>query len=98
MTYFSRSRSSLWLKGETSGHFQYVKALYADCDKDTILAKVKQIGAACHTGSYSCFFNEIAKKDYTEKNPQKVLDSVFDVIKDRQVNPKVGSYTNYLFD
>ena len=98
MTYFSRSRKELWIKGETSSHYQYVYSLTADCDLDTILAKVRQIGAACHTGSYSCFFNEIAKKDYTEKNPQKVLDSVFDVIKDRKVNPREGSYTNYLFD
>ncbi len=98
MTYFSRSRNSLWLKGETSSHFQYVKSLTADCDLDTILAKVKQVGAACHTGSYSCFFNEIAKKDYSEKNPQKVLDSVFAVIKDRKDNPRPGSYTNYLYE
>ena len=98
MTYFSRSRNELWIKGETSSHYQYVYSLTADCDLDTILAKVRQIGAACHTGSYSCFFNEIAKKDYSEKNPQKVLDSVFDVIKDRKVNPREGSYTNYLFD
>ena len=53
MCYYSRSRKSRWLKGETSGHFQYVKSLYADCDKDTLLAKVAQKGAACHTGSYS---------------------------------------------
>ena len=98
MTYFSRSRNELWLKGETSGHFQYVKQLIADCDKDTILAKVKQVGAACHTGSYSCFFNEITGKNYKENNPQKVLDQVFDVIKDRKVNPRVGSYTNYLYE
>lgn len=98
MTYFSRSRNELWLKGETSGHFQYVKKLTADCDMDTILAKVKQVGAACHTGNYSCFFNDIVSKKYTEKNPQKVLDSVFDVINDRKVNPREGSYTNYLFD
>ncbi len=98
MTYFSRSRQSLWLKGETSSHFQYVKSLTADCDLDTILAKVKQVGAACHTGSYSCFFNEIAKKDYSEKNPQKVLDSVYDVIKDRKEHPREGSYTNYLYE
>ncbi|MBO5622901.1 MAG: bifunctional phosphoribosyl-AMP cyclohydrolase/phosphoribosyl-ATP diphosphatase HisIE [Butyrivibrio sp.] len=98
MTYFSRSRNQLWLKGETSSHFQYVKALYTDCDLDTILAKVRQVGAACHTGSYSCFFNEIAKKDYSEKNPQKVLDSVYEVIKDRKEHPREGSYTNYLFE
>ena len=98
MTYFSRSRNELWIKGETSSHYQFVKSLTADCDLDTILAKVKQIGAACHTGSYSCFFNDIAKKEYSEKNPQKVLGSVYEVIKDRKENPREGSYTNYLFD
>ncbi len=59
MTYFSRSRQSLWIKGETSGHFQYVKSLQIDCDKDTILAKVAQIGAACHTGNPTCFFTDL---------------------------------------
>ncbi|MCR5743605.1 MAG: phosphoribosyl-AMP cyclohydrolase [Lachnospiraceae bacterium] len=59
MTYYSRSRKEQWIKGLTSGHFQYVKSLYLDCDHDTILAKIEQIGAACHTGSYSCFFNKI---------------------------------------
>lgn len=59
MTYYSRSRQELWIKGDTSGHYQYVKELIADCDKDTILAKVSQVGAACHTGSYSCFFNNL---------------------------------------
>ena len=98
MTYFSRSRNELWIKGETSSHYQFVKSLTADCDLDTILAKVKQIGAACHTGSYSCFFNEIARKEYREKNPQKVLDSVYEVIKDRKEHPREGSYTNYLYE
>ncbi len=99
MTYFSRSRNSLWLKGETSGHFQYVKSLTADCDMDTILAKVSQVGAACHTGARSCFFNEITRKDYEEaSNPLLVLGEVLDIIKDRKVHPKEGSYTNYLFD
>lgn len=99
MTYFSRSRQALWLKGETSGHFQYVKSLTADCDMDTILAKVSQVGAACHTGARSCFFNEITKKDYEETtNPLQVFEEVLDVIKDRRVHPKEGSYTNYLFD
>ena len=98
MTYFSRSRQELWLKGETSGHFQYVKSLTVDCDMDTILAKVSQVGAACHTGNRSCFFNDIVKKEYQEDNPLKIFESVLDVIKDRKVNPKEGSYTNYLFD
>ena len=101
MTYYSRSRQELWLKGETSGHYQYVKSLHADCDMDTILARVVQIGAACHTGSYSCFFNEILTLDDTadtQHNPLKVFEDVFAVIKDRKENPKEGSYTNYLFD
>lgn len=99
MTYFSRSRNELWLKGATSGHFQYVKSLTADCDLDTILAKVSQTGAACHTGNRSCFFQEITKKEYEESaNPLQVFQDVFQVIKDRRVHPKEGSYTNYLFD
>ena len=61
MHYYSRSRGCLWLKGETSGHFQDVEALYVDCDKDCILAVVRQTGPACHTGSYSCFFNRITE-------------------------------------
>lgn len=98
MTYYSRSRDELWIKGETSGHYQYVKSLTADCDKDTILAKVSQVGAACHTGSHSCFFNKIMEKEYEETNPLKVFEQVFAVIQDRKIHPKDGSYTNYLFD
>ena len=98
MTYYSRSRNELWFKGETSGHYQYVKSMMADCDKDTILAKVSQIGAACHTGAHSCFFNEIMSREYTESNPLRVFEQVFGVILDRKVHPKEGSYTNYLFD
>lgn len=63
MTYYSRSRQELWLKGETSGHFQYVHSLYADCDKDTLLARITQVGAACHTGRHSCFFQEIFQEE-----------------------------------
>ncbi len=99
MTYFSRSRQELWIKGETSGNYQYVKSLTADCDFDTILAKVSQVGAACHTGSHSCFFREIMAKDLKEvTNPLKVFEEVMKVIKDRKIHPKEGSYTNYLFD
>ena len=59
MTYFSRSRRKLWIKGETSGNFQYVKQLRIDCDNDTILALVNPAGPACHTGNYSCFYREL---------------------------------------
>lgn len=98
MTYFSRSRNELWIKGETSGHYQYVKELYMDCDVDTMLAKVRQIGVPCHTGADTCFFNELIKKEYDNTNPMNVFEDVFNVILDRKANPKEGSYTNYLFD
>ncbi|MBQ7707883.1 MAG: bifunctional phosphoribosyl-AMP cyclohydrolase/phosphoribosyl-ATP diphosphatase HisIE [Lachnospiraceae bacterium] len=98
MTYFSRSRNELWTKGETSGHFQFVKSLTIDCDNDTILAKVSQIGAACHTGSRTCFFKDLIKKEYDDTNPLKVFLEEYAIIEDRKSNPKEGSYTNYLFD
>lgn len=97
MTYYSRSRQELWCKGDTSGHYQYVKELSLDCDNDTILAKVHQVGAACHTGSYSCFFKELAKKDYNDTNPLTILEEDFRTILERKNHPKEGSYTNYLF-
>lgn len=98
MTYWSRSRQELWRKGDTSGHYQYVKSLDIDCDRDTILAKVEQIGAACHTGNRSCFFTSLASKAYDGRNPMTVFDAVMATILDRKEHPKEGSYTNYLFD
>ena len=58
-TYWSRSRQQLWTKGETSGHYQHVRQILIDCDADTLLLKVEQDGAACHTGKYSCFYRTI---------------------------------------
>ena len=98
MTYFSRSRQKLWVKGETSGHFQYVKSLTIDCDYDTLLAKVDQIGAACHTGNPTCFFQHLAGTEYNEANPLEVFEIIYNTVVDRKENPKEGSYTNYLFD
>ncbi len=92
--YYSRSRQCLWKKGETSGNFQEVKGFYYDCDGDTILLKVNQVGVACHTGSYSCFFNEVVGA----KNANDTLPELYKVILDRKINPKEDSYTNYLFD
>lgn len=108
--YFSRSRNKLWLKGETSGHFQTIKSMNLDCDGDTLLVKVEQIEAACHTGHYSCFYRELNKdgikeisdKVFDEKSvygdKSKILKEVYEVIVDRRINPKEGSYTNYLFE
>ncbi len=98
MTYYSRSRKQLWLKGETSGHFQYVQSLKIDCDNDTLLAKVKQVGAACHTGNYSCFYRNLLSKEHAESNPYTVLTEDYNIIAERKIHPKEGSYTNYLFD
>ena len=96
--FWSRSRQELWRKGDTSGHYQYVKSLDIDCDRDTILAKVEQIGAACHTGHRSCFYTNLASKAYDGRNPMTVFDDVMATILERKENPKEGSYTNYLFD
>lgn len=62
-TYWSRSRQEYWVKGETSGHLQHVVSVHLDCDGDTILFRVEQTGAACHTGNPSCFFTELSKED-----------------------------------
>ena len=98
MTYYSRSRDELWIKGLTSGHYQYVKSLKIDCDKDTILARVSQLGAACHTGKRSCFYTDLVNNEVIKKNSQDVFEGEFDIIMDRKLHPKEGSYTNYLFD
>ena len=98
MTYYSRSRKERWVKGETSGHYQYVKSLTIDCDKDTLLAKVDQVGVACHTGAPTCFFQPVVEEECEELNPLQVFETVYDTILDRKKNPKEGSYTNYLFD
>ena len=99
MTYYSRSRKEQWVKGETSGHYQHVQSLTIDCDLDTMLAKVIQTGVACHTGNKTCFFQPVIEKEMkTEDNPLRVFEDVYAVIKDRKLNPKEGSYTNYLFD
>ena len=95
--FYSRSRNKLWHKGETSGHFQNIKGMYLDCDRDTLLIFVEQIGTACHTGSYSCFFNEVMpfKKEIFDEN---ILQIVYSQIEDRDKNPIEKSYTNYLLN
>lgn len=99
--FWSRSRGQLWNKGETSGHYQHVKSLSYDCDGDTLLIEVEQIGVACHTGEKTCFFNSILQENKNEAGESidiRILQKVYDTIKDRKENPKEGSYTNYLFE
>lgn len=95
--YYSRSREKLWLKGETSGHFQNVVEITFDCDMDTILIHVNQVGSACHTGEKTCFYTNLDGEKPFEHN-KDMMSLVYDVIIDRRENPKEGSYTNYLFD
>lgn len=91
-TYFSRSRQSLWVKGETSGNTQEVVSLTLDCDQDTVLLKVNQKGVACHTGQRSCFHQNIEKVESSF-----FFSDLYQIVLDRKLNPKEGSYTNYLF-
>ena len=95
--FYSRSRQELWHKGETSGNFQKIKKMYLDCDKDTLLILVEQIGVACHTGNYSCFFNEVVD-DAADDINSNILEDIYEMINDRKNNPKEGSYTNYLLN
>ena len=92
--YFSRSRQKLWKKGETSGHTQKVVAASFDCDRDCILLQVEQTGAACHTGSRSCFYDSIVKG---EKEGLTFLGELMRIVEDRKEHPVEGSYTAYLF-
>ncbi len=99
-TYFSRSRQKLWKKGETSGHVQKVRAMYYDCDGDSLLLQVDQVGNACHTGEYSCFHNPLVSlvEGANQLPSSAILQEVYNVIADRKAHPKEGSYTNYLLD
>lgn len=97
-TYFSRSRNKLWLKGETSGHFQKIKSISYDCDADTLLLKIEQVGnIACHTGERSCFHNVLKEFEKTESD-KNIIDTLYELMQDRKKNPVNGSYTTYLFE
>ena len=94
--YWSRSRQKLWKKGEESGHLQQVVSMTFDCDRDCILLKVRQTGAACHTGSYSCFFDFL--QGDKEAIGAEMLGKLQRIVEDRKNNPQEGSYTSYLFE
>lgn len=94
--FWSRSRQELWLKGETSGNYQHIVGITADCDMDALTVRVKKDGPACHTGEESCFFNTVFEND--EIAPKFTVDSLVKTIEGRKLDPKEGSYTTYLFE
>ncbi len=95
--FWSRSRQSLWHKGETSGNVQHIVEIRLDCDEDTILLRVEPAGPACHTGEMSCFFTTVERR-LSETSQATVLDRLAQVIQDRKQNPRSGSYTAQLFE
>lgn len=97
--FWSRSRGKFWLKGETSGHYQFVKEIYYDCDYDTLLIKVDQKGVACHTGERSCFYRSLSEEKKVELlDSPKIIKELAKVIRERKVNPQKGSYTSHLLN
>ena len=93
--FYSRSRDELWLKGETSGNYQHIVSITADCDNDSLVVLVDKDGPACHTGSDSCFTKPVFESDERHEFSAEVL---FDLIKGRKTEKKEGSYTTYLFE
>jgi len=90
VTFFSRTKDRLWVKGETSGNFLYLESMKLDCDRDTLLVKVKPVGAVCHTGDDTCFGE-------TNNSKTAFIDQLRGIIKERKQNPSPSSYTSSLF-
>ena len=93
--FWSRSRQELWLKGETSGNYQHIVSITADCDKDALTVVVEPDGPACHTGSETCFFNPVFE---SEELHEFSYEELMKLIEGRKTDKKEGSYTTYLFE
>ena len=93
--FYSRSRGELWRKGETSGNFQQVVSITADCDRDALVIEVIKDGPACHTGEESCFFEPVYQSDEVGAFS---YEDLYRMLEDRKKNPREGSYTTYLFE
>ena len=93
--FFSRSRQTLWRKGETSGNVQQIVSITADCDLDALVVEVRKAGPACHTGAESCFFNPVFEG---EAQPGFQYQDLMDMLQGRKDAPREGSYTSYLFE
>lgn len=101
-TFWSRSRSEVWVKGDTSGNYMYVKEIRVDCDADCLVLLANPAGPACHTGNRSCFFRKVENGALVKDDKTPEINDIFSreqaVVIDRKANPEEGSYTNYLFD
>ena len=93
--FYSRSRQTLWRKGETSGNYQHVVSITADCDKDALVVMVEKDGPACHTGAESCFFNPLY---INEEKHEFSLRGLYELLLERNAERPQGSYTTYLFE
>ena len=93
--FFSRSRQELWLKGETSGNYQHVVSITADCDKDALVVVVEKDGPACHKGTDSCFTNPVYQ---SEELHEFTIEGLYELLQGRKKDRPEGSYTTYLFD
>lgn len=93
--FWSRSRNELWLKGETSGNYQHIVSIMADCDNDALVVLVEPDGPACHTDSYSCFTKPVFQ---SEERSEFSYEGLMELIRGRKTNPQDGSYTTYLFN
>ena len=93
--FWSRSRQELWLKGETSGNYQHIVSITADCDKDALVVVVEPDGPACHLGSFSCFENPVFR---SSERSEFSLESLYDLLESRKRDMPEGSYTSYLFE
>lgn len=101
--FWSRSRNTLWEKGETSGNKLQVKELFIDCDRDTVLVKAQPAGPTCHTGERACFFSKLDEQgrigaENTQEAFGGILEGIVRTIRDRRANPQPGSYTTKLFE
>ena len=92
--FYSRSRQELWLKGETSGNYQHIVSITADCDKDALVVVVEKDGPACHLGTDSCFTTPVFKSD---ERAEFSMDSLYELLEERKAQMPEGSYTTYLF-
>ena len=92
--FWSRSRQELWLKGETSGNYQHIVSITADCDRDALVVKVKPDGPACHLGTWSCFDYPVLESEQEEFS----YEGLMKLIRGRKEEGKEGSYTTYLFE